>query len=890
MSGVNRRLSISPKHFILEELGDTGCQLVMDRVSGICTTMSNFDPLTYGVTRDQLYYMDIFGFLGLVTIEDANFIAIATDAVQIATMRGFQIFTVIKTEFIPFEPQPNTPSDSVTRQLQGLSKLLSTGFYFSNGFDLTNCLQKQSQAAAGSLHDQADVRFYWNYEMYRDFSLQGVQSKWFTPLIQGYIGADVSFVGGVDLSLLLISRRSCYRAGTRYNARGIDDEGNVANFVESEQIVIVGDSCFSLLQIRGSVPVFWQQTGVTASLALTRSRELTTQAFLKHIESLVKHYKHVLFVNLLSSTKGPEQQLTDALQALLQSHQNQLSQLAAYVFFDFHGICQSTKFYNLKTLLLQIEEMMNYYLYFYVKGPDTICQQKGVVRVNCLDCLDRTNVVMSRIAWQSLTTQLGMIGISMTYDFDDATLTHPFVKSFKNLWADNGDMLSFAYTGTGSTISSVTRSGKQSIRGMLEHGMKSLSRFYQANVEDNSRQESIDLLLKRRADCVGGQLISKIRSEVSAREHEYSDYTKVTLQICTWNLGGRKPPTDEEMLLPWLAADTRPDVIVVALQEIVKLSALNALPGSNTSTVGQWNEVLNLALQLAPDPYLLVKTEDMFGCLILLFAKASIASNITKIEGDKIKTGFKGKLGNKGSVMVRFNIFDTSVCIWNCHLASGNDQVASRCSQLEDIERRGFQQDVVGKPKTYTVNEHNVKILTGDLNFRIALSNFDVRRLSAENNLQVLLQHDQLLMVKPRHPLLSRYSEPEIKFLPTYKYDLNTHDYDSSRKQRTPSWCDRILYSGSQITPLQYNRVELTYSDHRPVFATFEVSVKSEDTLRRSRVEFDVCSRMHGLSKDIAAPEESSAPGLRLSGDLWVLDDASPRASITDEEGGFSIK
>ncbi len=34
--------------------------------------------------------------------------------------------------------------------------------------------------------------------------------------------------------LSLISRRSIMRAGTRYNARGIDDTGNCANFVETE--------------------------------------------------------------------------------------------------------------------------------------------------------------------------------------------------------------------------------------------------------------------------------------------------------------------------------------------------------------------------------------------------------------------------------------------------------------------------------------------------------------------------------------------------------------------------------------------------------------------------------------------------------------------------------
>jgi len=35
----------------------------------------------------------------------------------------------------------------------------------------------------------------------------------------------------------LISRLSCERAGTRFNVRGVNDDGNVANFVETEQVV-----------------------------------------------------------------------------------------------------------------------------------------------------------------------------------------------------------------------------------------------------------------------------------------------------------------------------------------------------------------------------------------------------------------------------------------------------------------------------------------------------------------------------------------------------------------------------------------------------------------------------------------------------------------------------
>lgn len=67
----------------------------------------------------------------------------------------------------------------------------------------------------------------------------------------------------------LISRRSRHRAGTRYFSRGIDKEGNVSNFNETEQILITdapgavgkgkGEVRFSYAQTRGSVPVYWAE-------------------------------------------------------------------------------------------------------------------------------------------------------------------------------------------------------------------------------------------------------------------------------------------------------------------------------------------------------------------------------------------------------------------------------------------------------------------------------------------------------------------------------------------------------------------------------------------------------------------------------------------------------
>ena len=78
---------------------------------------------------------------------------------------------------------------------------------------------------------------------------------------------------------------------------------------------------------------------------------------------------------------------------------------------------------------------------------------------------------------------------------DNTANTNVFVIHLKNVWADNGDMISKHYTGTGSTHTSVTRAGKRNLKGLLDHGLKSCMRFYQQFVDDNLKQEAIDVLL-----------------------------------------------------------------------------------------------------------------------------------------------------------------------------------------------------------------------------------------------------------------------------------------------------------------------------------------------------------------------------------------------------------
>lgn len=96
------------------------------------------------------------------------------------------------------------------------------------------------------------------------------------PVIQGFTGVvPIGLSGmasdGKKVHLALISRLGWKRAGARFKTRGVDDAGNVANFVEvssfepdcwffaectveTETVIATADSCMSFVQVRGSVP------------------------------------------------------------------------------------------------------------------------------------------------------------------------------------------------------------------------------------------------------------------------------------------------------------------------------------------------------------------------------------------------------------------------------------------------------------------------------------------------------------------------------------------------------------------------------------------------------------------------------------------------------------
>lgn len=143
------------------------------------------------------------------------------------------------------------------------------------------------------------------------------------------------------------------------------------------------------------------------------------------------------------------------------------------------------------------------------------------------------------------------------------------------------------------------------------------------------------------------------------------------------------------------------------------------------------------------------------------------------------KTGMGGRYGNKGALLSRFVIDDTSICFINVHLAAGQRHRAERDSDLADILelKSSFSSLASSSPGAYSVEggtnvfDHEICVLSGDLNYRIDQIRESVISAVARNDLNALLANDQLLKGLKNNPLfrLRSFKEAPITFAPTYK-------------------------------------------------------------------------------------------------------------------------
>ncbi|XP_022213723.2 phosphatidylinositide phosphatase SAC2 isoform X2 [Drosophila obscura] len=397
-------------------------------------------------------------------------------------------------------------------------------FYFSFDCDITNNLQRH-EAKMEESQPQPDERFFWNMHMIQDI-LQMNDKTWILPIIQGFVQVEPCVIGNECFTLALVSRRSRHRAGTRYKRRGVDEKGNCANYVETEQILSFRHHQLSFTQVRGSVPIYWSQPGYKyrPPARLDRGVAETQQAFELHFTKELGTYGRVCIVNLVEQS-GKEKLIGDAYADHVIKYNNELM---IYVTFDFHDYCRGMRFENVSALIDAVGPEAGAMGFHWRDQRGMICNQKSVFRVNCMDCLDRTNVVQTAIGKAVLESQLVKLGLSPPYTPIPEQLKSPFMV----LWANNGDIISRQYAGTNALKGDYTRTGERKISGMMKDGMNSANRYYLARFKDSYRQATIDLML---GNQVSSESLSALGGQAAPDENdatENAEHAKMLVEDC----------------------------------------------------------------------------------------------------------------------------------------------------------------------------------------------------------------------------------------------------------------------------------------------------------------------------------------------------------------------
>jgi len=494
------RLEENPNSFILDPILSTGQKEVLYIPRDVNPGAPiNFTTKTVDSIQTVAKGGEIYGLIGIIHLLRGPYLIVITGRTQVARLRDRSIWQLTKYRIIPFSTSAKMSAQQQQdeeRYLSMISTILNTGkFYFSHGMDITRRLQSNDNNNNNIHWSKTDIRYFWN-KFLVDPLLRNVEKnleKWIQPIMMGFVQSESAVISNKRFDYILISRRNWRRAGTRYNVRGIDVQGNVANNVETEQIVSYDGHHVSFVVVRGSIPVYWSQK---ANLAykpkplLTHSEADSSVACKKHLDELFNQYGHIVAVNLIDH-KGPELALGYSFEGQMRSVD---SQKLKYVAYDFHKEVKGMKYERLSLLLEQIKDDINSHNYYLVnKDGNIVAKQKGAVRVNCVDNLDRTNVVQSIVARYVLNQQLVQLGILQIGDQFNKYDT--FEKIFKNIWANNGDAMSTQYTGTGALKADFTRTGKRSTRGALDDGVNSLKRYYYNNFTDGQFQDAYDLFL-----------------------------------------------------------------------------------------------------------------------------------------------------------------------------------------------------------------------------------------------------------------------------------------------------------------------------------------------------------------------------------------------------------
>ncbi|MBA0720178.1 hypothetical protein Golax_007810 [Gossypium laxum] len=489
-----------------------------------------------------------YGIVGFIKFLGSYSMMLITKRKKIGAICGHTVYAISKSETIPISKSPNQSNMAYSKNEKRYKKLLSTvdltkDFFFSYTYNVMHSLQRNlCRNETGEVH--YETMFVWNEFLTRGIRKTLKNTLWTVALVYGFFKQVKLSVSGRDFCLTLISRRSRHYAGTRYMKRGVNEKGRVANDVETEQIVFedVHEGCpteiSSVVQNRGSIPLFWSQETSRLNLKpdiILSKKDPNYEATRLHFEDLVRRYGNpIIILNLIKRfEKKPRESIlraefANAIRFINKSLSKEnrlratnvltlLGRVADYA-LNLTGIfyCQVTSNRRQDGLLtlsclvksdecpakIPSEKSDDFEKWEtdVANDNESISEnakppmfQTGVLRTNCIDCLDRTNVAQYAYGLVALGHQLHAMGFTESQTIDQNS---PLAEDLMGVYEAMGDTLAFQYGGSAAHNKIFSqRRGQWKAATQSQEFFRTLQRYYSNAYMDAEKQSAINLFL-----------------------------------------------------------------------------------------------------------------------------------------------------------------------------------------------------------------------------------------------------------------------------------------------------------------------------------------------------------------------------------------------------------
>ncbi|KFV76157.1 72 kDa inositol polyphosphate 5-phosphatase, partial [Struthio camelus australis] len=320
--------------------------------------------------------------------------------------------------------------------------------------------------------------------------------------------------------------------------------------------------------------------------------------------------------------------------------------------------------------------------------------------------------------------------------------------------------------------------------------------------------------------------------------------------VATWNMQGQKelPVNLDDFLLP-TDPDYAQDMYVIGVQE--------GCPDRR-----EWE----IRLQETLGPHYVMLYSAAHGVLYMsVFIRRDLIWFCSEVEYATVTTRIVSQIKTKGALGISFTFFGTSFLFITSHFTSGDSKVNERkMDYSKTIQALALPKNV---PDTNPYRSSSSDVTTrfdevfwfGDFNFRLNKDRETVDSILKQNlekDMSKLLEYDQLINEMSRGSIFKGFQEADIHFYPSYKFDIGKDSYDTTSKQRTPSYTDRVVYRSrhkDDIHAVKYSSCPvLKTSDHRPVFALFRVKVRpGRDNIPLAAGQFDRELYLIGIKRRI---------------------------------------